>query len=76
MLNGLGQPSKSMLLMIFYYIIVRMPLAYLFSYLGLGLNGIWIAVLISHICAAIAAMLFSMLQTEKENNHFHMNGSY
>lgn len=62
MLNGLGQPSKSMLLMIFYYIIVRMPLAYLFSYLGLGLNGIWIAVLISHICAAIAAMLFSMLQ--------------
>lgn len=66
MLNGLGQPSKSMLLMIFYYIIVRMPLAYLFSYLGLGLNGIWIAVLISHICAAIAAMLFSMLQLKKK----------
>ena len=66
MLNGLGQPSKSMLLMIFYYIIVRMPLAYLFSYLGLGLNGIWIAVLISHICAAIAAMLFSMLQLKRK----------
>ena len=66
MLNGLGQPSKSMLLMSFYYIIVRMPLAYLFSYLGLGLNGIWIAVLISHICAAIAAMLFSMLQLKRK----------
>ena len=66
MLNGLGQPSKSMLLMIFYYIIVRMPLAYLFSYLGLRLNGIWIAVLISHICAAIAAMLFSMLQLKRK----------
>lgn len=66
MLNGLGQPSKSMLLMIFYYIIVRMPLAYLFSYLELGLNGIWIAVLISHICAAIAAMLFSMLQLKRK----------
>lgn len=66
MLNGLGQPSKSMLLMIFYYIIVRMPLAYLFSYLGFGLNGIWIAVLISHICAAIAAMLFSMLQLKRK----------
>lgn len=66
MLNGLGQPSKSMLLMIFYYIIVRMPLAYLFSYLRFGLNGIWIAVLISHICAAIAAMLFSMLQLKRK----------
>ena len=31
-LNGLGKPAKSMLLMIFYYIIVRMPLAYLLSF--------------------------------------------
>ena len=33
-LNGMGKPSKSMFLMIFYYIVVRMPLAYLLSYLG------------------------------------------
>lgn len=49
-LNGMGKPSKSMFLMIFYYIVVRMPLAYLLSYLGFGLNGIWVAVLVSHEC--------------------------
>lgn len=58
-MNGLGKPSKSMVLMIFYYIIVRMPLAYLLSYLGFGLNGIWCAVLISHIVASIAAAVTS-----------------
>lgn len=33
-LNGFGKPAKSMVLMIFYYIVVRMPLAYLLSFLG------------------------------------------
>ena len=54
-INGMGKPSKSMYLMIFYYIIVRMPLAYLLSYMGFGLNGIWIAVMISHVVAGAAA---------------------
>ena len=44
-----------MFLMIFYYIIVRMPLAYLLSRLGFGLNGIWAAVLVSHVVADITA---------------------
>lgn len=61
-LNGFGKPAKSMLLMIFYYIVVRMPLAYLFSLLDFGLNGIWTAVLISHICAAVASIIVSTLQ--------------
>ena len=61
-LNGLGKPAKSMLLMIFYYIVIRMPLAYLFSFWGLGLNGIWAAVLISHICAAVASTIVSIIQ--------------
>lgn len=65
-LNGMGKPAKSMLLMIFYYIIVRMPLAYLLSFLGFGLNGIWIAVLVSHICAAVASMLVSLLQIKSK----------
>lgn len=56
-LNGMGKPTKSMILMIFYYLVVRIPLAYVFSYIGLGLNGIWIAVLISHIIACITAIL-------------------
>ena len=60
-LNGLGKPDKSMFLMIFYYIVVRMPLAYFLSSFGFGLNGIWGAVLVSHICAAAASMLVSLL---------------
>lgn len=59
-LNGFGKPEKSMLLMIFYYITVRMPFAYLLSHLGFGLNGIWVAVLISHICAAIASAIVTV----------------
>lgn len=61
-LNGFGKPAKSMVLMIFYYIVVRMPLAYLLSFLGFGLNGIWFAILISHICAAIASCVVLTLQ--------------
>lgn len=61
-LNGFGKPAKSMLLMIFYYIVVRMPLAYLLSFLGFGLNGIWVAVLISHICAVSASAIVWTLQ--------------
>lgn len=57
LLNGLGSPARSMLLMIVYYILVRMPLAYLFVQWGGGLKGIWAAVLISHIVAAISAVL-------------------
>lgn len=57
LLNGIGKPSKSMFLMIFYYIVVRMPLAYLLSYLGFGLNGIWSAVLVSHIVASVATVI-------------------
>lgn len=54
-LNGMGRPGRSMLLMAFYYLAVRMPLAYLLSRLGFGLNGIWAAVLLSHIVASVAA---------------------
>ena len=61
-LNGFGKPAKSMVLMIFYYIVVRMPLEYLLSFLGFGLNGIWFAILISHICAAIASSVVLTLQ--------------
>lgn len=56
-LNGLGQPGKSLTCMVFYYLIVRMPLAWLLTTLGFGLNGIWSAVLISHIAAAAAALI-------------------
>ena len=64
-LNGMGKPSKSMLLMIFYYIVVRMPLAWLLSHLGFGLNGIWTGVLVSHVAASMAACMAGTLSFKK-----------
>ena len=64
-LNGMGKPSKSMLLMIFYYIIVRMPLAYFLSH-RCELNGIWVAVLVSHVIASIAASTAGTLAIKKQ----------
>ena len=58
-LNGIGKPTKSMILMIFYYIIIRIPFAYLLSWLAENLNGVWIAILISHIVACIITILTS-----------------
>ena len=55
--NGMGKPGKSLFCMVLYYLVIRMPLAWLFSRLGFGLNGIWWAVLISHMVAASAAAL-------------------
>ena len=53
--------------MIFYYIVVRMPLAYLLSYLGFGLNGIWFAVLVSHVVASVAAFTTNFLNQKHIN---------
>lgn len=55
--NGLGKPGKSLFCMVLYYLIVRMPLAWILTVLGFGLNGIWAAVLLSHVVAAVAACL-------------------
>ncbi|MGI6005983.1 MAG: MATE family efflux transporter [Ruminococcus sp.] len=56
-LNGMGKPSKSLFCMVLYYLVVRMPLARILSEGNMGINGIWTAVLISHIIAAAAAAL-------------------
>lgn len=61
----LGSPTKSMLLMIFYYLVVRIPLSYAISYAGFGLNGIWVAVLISHVVACITAILTGTYSLKK-----------
>lgn len=65
-LNGMGKPARSMFLMRFYYIVVRMPLAYLLSRLGFGLNGIWIAVLVSHVVASVAAGVSGPCRSKKD----------
>lgn len=65
LLNGFGTPSISMLLMIFYYIIVRMPLAYFLFHMGFELTGIWFAILISHMAASLAAAITGTAQIQK-----------
>lgn len=57
--SGEGKPEWAMLLMIIYYIIIRIPLAVMLSHTTLGLNGIWTAILVSHVAALIIAVLVS-----------------
>lgn len=69
-LNGMGKPTKSMLCMVLYYMVIRMPLAWILSNFILRINGIWIAVLISHVIAAIAATVVAnheLFKQEKIN---------
>lgn len=54
-INGMGKPMIGMLLMVFYYLLVRMPLAWLLSKTAMGINGVWFAVLVSHIVAFVSA---------------------
>ena len=64
--SGLGHPGRSMALMFVYYIVVRVPLAAALVRTPLALDGVWIAVLISHIAAAAlaAAQGLSLLRTK------------
>ncbi|MFD3157215.1 MATE family efflux transporter [Haloimpatiens sp. FM7330] len=68
--NGFGKPMAAMFLMIFYYIIIRMPLAKLLSITSLGLNGIWIAVLVSHVAASLAGILYFKVSLKREHTQF------
>lgn len=55
MISGSGKPEISMLLFFLYYIVIRIPLAMILVHGSLGLNGIWVAILISHVLAALIA---------------------
>ena len=57
--------------MVLYYLVVRMPLAWLLSHLGFGLEGIWTAVLMSHVIAA-AASAFAALRQLHAQKTVHM----
>lgn len=56
-LSGKGFPGKSMVLMFFYYIVIRIPLAIILVHTNLALNGVWVAILVSHIISAIVALI-------------------
>lgn len=57
-ISGFGKPEISMLLFFLYYIVIRIPLAMILVHSSLGLNGIWVAILISHVLATLIAGIF------------------
>lgn len=57
-MNGLGQQTRSMLLMTVYFIVIRFPLAKILSSMDFGVNGISISILISYIAAIVIAVIY------------------
>ncbi len=64
-LSGEGFPGKSMVLMFFYYIVIRIPLALVLVHSQFALNGVWVAILISHVVSAVAALGISFFENRK-----------
>lgn len=64
-ISGFGKPGVSMILFFLYYIVIRIPMAVILVHSSLGLDGIWVAILISHIIAALIAGVFEHTITER-----------
>ena len=58
-LAGIGKVKLSMILMFVYYIAIRVPLAAVFIGTSLALDGMWIAILVSHLAAMLIAYFIS-----------------
>ncbi len=54
-LAGIGKVQLSMGLMFLYYIVIRVPLAIALVHTALQLDGMWIAILASHVIAVLFA---------------------
>lgn len=65
-INGIGKPIIGMVIMVFYYLIVRMPLAGLLARSGWGSDGVWTAVLISHVITFGAAVIAARVLMKEE----------
>ena len=70
-ISGSGKPEISMLLFFLYYIVIRIPLAMILVHYSLGLNGIWVAILTSHVLAALIAGMFERTIV-KENSETYL----
>lgn len=62
---GMGKVNLSMILMFVYYIVIRVPLAIILIRGSLQLDGMWIAILISHLAAVLLAFLADKKCTAK-----------
>lgn len=56
-MSGMGRVNLSMGLMFVYYIVIRVPLAAVLIRGAIGLDGMWTAILISHLTALLVAFL-------------------
>ena len=63
-LTGIGKPEKSMLILIVYYIIVRIPAAMILKNI-FGLSGVWMGFLLSHIVSVIFALIIFRLNSNE-----------
>lgn len=61
--TGARKPFLAMILLVLYYIVFRIPMAAILKPIY-GINGIWMAFLISHILAFVTGLL--MLKAEKD----------
>lgn len=56
-INGYGQPGKGMVITVINHIVIRIPFSIILSNTSLGLDGIWITLLLSFIVAFVCAFL-------------------
>lgn len=54
---GMGRVNLSMGIMFLYYIVIRVPLAAVLVHGSLGLDGMWIAILASHVLAVLLSFV-------------------
>ena len=74
-ITGIGKPEKSMIILIVYYIIIRIPAALILKSMY-GLTGIWMAFLVSHILAlAFAVVVYKKNLSEIISNNNKESGS-
>lgn len=62
---GLGKVNLAMVLMFIYYIVIRVPLATILIRGTLGLDGMWIAILISHLTALFMAFIVDRKENKR-----------
>lgn len=74
-LSGKGKVNLSMILMFFYYIVIRIPLAGIFMNGPLGLDGMWLSFLISHISAVVIACLLNIHEQTEQSSCIVLSGT-
>lgn len=67
-INGYGQPAKGMIITVLNHIVIRIPFSIILSQTALGLDGIWITLLISFVASFICVVFINKHVTKKANS--------